>query len=186
MESKNKKILVILSVIAGLFVLIGLSFMVYRYFDQDKKEKEKIENEIVSDYATFRKKTEDFNEVRDIYYHQVANDLFLESVEEEYDHWKEIIQQYTNITDEVENSAGQLKNLCIDHYYEKEEIQNKCSSFVIAYETAINYYTKDLKAVNELIQTYQKENKENEKIKEFSFSYDYIDLNSDGKFVGKD
>ncbi len=183
---KNKKIMIVLVIIAAVFVLIGLSFIVYRYFDQNKKEKQEIENQIIEDYEIFRKKTESFNEVRDTYYHQVANNLFLESVEEEYESWDGIIHQYTDAIDEVENNSIQLKNLCIAHYYAEENIQNKCSSFVIAYETAINYYTKDLKAVNELIQSYKKENKEKEEIQEFSLKYDYIDLNSDGKFVGKD
>ena len=183
---KNKNLIISLLITTVIILVIGLSFIVYNNMKQEKEEKKQLENTIVTNYENFRNKTDSFNQARNTYFEEVGSGLFLESVEEDYEEWIKVLDQYTDAIDEVENSSKDLKNLCIDQEYTDENLRNKCASFAIAYETAINYYTKDMIEFNNLIQDYQKEDGSKKEIQEYTYQYEFTDVNSDGEFFGRD
>lgn len=183
---KKKTIIIIISIIGFLLVVGGVSIIVYNQIHEKNVENRKIEKKILEDYEVFREKVDMFTQTRTIYHDEVIVNLFPESVEEEYESWITTIEQYTTSINEVESSSDNLKELCVNKYYSNEDVNNKCKSFVIAYETAINYYTKDIIAFNETIDEYHKVSLESKKgIINYELKYDYTDINADGNFVGK-
>lgn len=185
---KSKKFAIVVCILGILLIIGGLSYGCYAYINKQDKDQKEIENKILLEYDNFKKNAESFNELRSkTYYNGVAKNLYVESVESEYEAWIEILDKYTELTDKVENSSIFLKENCVNKYYSNENIRNKCDSFVIAYETTINYYTKDIISFNDTINSYLKKiNEESENIKLYEQKYNYIDINLDGKFIGKE
>lgn len=185
---KNKSIAVMICIIGILLIIGGLSFGCYAYMNRQNQENEKIEGKVLSEYSTFKKSVESFNDMRSkTYYDEVARNLYVESVESEYESWVKVLDRYTELVDRVENSSVFLKENCVNKYYSDENVKNKCDSFVIAYETSINYYTKDIISFNDVITSYLKGiSEEQENIKLYEQKYNFIDINLDGKFIGKD
>lgn len=183
---KKKTIIIIMCIIGFLLVVSGVSIIVYNQIHEKNVENRKIEKKILEEYEVFREKVDAFTGSRNIYHDEVTVNLFPESVEEEYENWMTAIEQYTNSIDEVENVSNNLKELCVNKYYSNEDVNNKCAAFVIAYETAINYYTKDILSFNETIDEYHNVSVNGKKeIINYELKYNYTDINSDGNFVGK-
>jgi hypothetical protein len=185
---KSKKLAVVTLIIGILLIIGGLSLWIISYINEKNTETKQLEDEILTNYEVFKEKTEAFNDFRsNTYYNEVTKDLYLESVSDEYEVWINILDIYTDTIDEVENSSSYLKENCVNTYYSNNDIKNKCEAFVIAYETVVNYYTKDIISFNELINEYINNNDSDiENIKEYNLKYEYVDINSDGKFIGKD
>lgn len=184
---KNKKLAIFTLVFGILLIVAGLSLGIYNYTADKNEETKKIEDNILTQYETFKENTETFNDIRSTYYNDVAKDLYPESVEDEYDNWISVLGSYTEAIDKVEASSDKLKEECVNKFHSNDNVKNKCESFVIAYETVLNYYTKDIISFNETINLYLKNlDKEQEKIQTYELKYDYMDINLDGKFIGKD
>ena len=136
----------------------------------------------------FIKKVESFNERRSSYYSEVASNLFTETVEDSYDDWILILDKYTESVDAVNDSSSFLKENCVNKHYSNSDIMNKCDAFIIAYETVINYYTKDILSFNDVIEEFRREkdlNDNDTNFKNYVSKYQYVDINSDGEFIGK-
>ena len=185
---KNKKLAIVVLVVGALLIAGGLSVGIYAYINKTNQDNKKIEEAILKDYTIFRENVESFNEFRgDTYYTEVVKDLYPESVESDYENWIEVLNNYTGAVDRIEGSSNSLKEHCVNKYYSDENIKNKCDSFVIAYETAINYYTKDIMDFNETIETYLNQVESPlDNVKTYELKYNYTDINSDGNFVGRD
>lgn len=183
----NKKIPFILFFMGIFFVIIGVSLMVFNSASDVSRSKKELENKMLEEYEIFKQKIDNFNLARDNYYNNVAKNLYPESVEEDYEKWLDVLNSYTNDIDEVENVSSYLKENCVNKYYSNNDIKNKCDSFVIAYETAINYYTKDIYAFNDNLDLYRSNNDGGkESILDYNLKYNYVDIDSDGRFFGKD
>lgn len=183
----NKKIPTIFLIVGILLVIIGISLTVFKVTNNDSKNKKEKENKILEEYEKFRNKVDNFNSSRDDYYNKVAKNLYPESVENNYGNWISTLDVYTKATDEVEEGSSYLKDNCVNTYYSNNDVKNKCDAFVIAYETAINYYTKDVYAFNDNLNLYRRNNiNSNSNIIDYELKYDYVDIDSDGKFWGKD
>lgn len=183
----NKKIPTIFLIVGILLVIIGISLTVFKVTNNDSKNKKEKENKILEEYEKFRNKVDNFNSSRDDYYNKVAKNLYPESVENNYENWISTLDVYTKATDEVEEGSSYLKDNCVNTYYSNNDVKNKCDAFVIAYETAINYYTKDVYAFNDNLNLYRRNNiNSNSNIIDYELKYDYVDIDSDGKFWGKD
>lgn len=185
---KSKKIAVIICIFGILLIIGGLSLGSCIYLVRQNKEHKRVEDKILVEYNIFKDNVESFNEFRNKnYYNEVATNLYVESVESEYESWVEVLNRYTELVDRVDNSSTFLKKNCVNKYYSNKNVKNKCDSFVIAYETTINYYTKDIFSFNDTITSYLKEiSGEQENIRLYKQKYNYIDINLDGKFIGKD
>mgnify|MGYP004531853895 FL=1 len=183
----NKKIPTIFLIVGILLVIIGISLTVLKVTNNDSKNKKEKENKILEEYEKFRNKVDNFNSSRDDYYNKVAKNLYPESVENNYENWISTLDVYTKATDEVEEGSSYLKDNCVNTYYSNNDVKNKCDAFVIAYETAINYYTKDVYAFNDNLNLYRRNNiNSNSNIIDYELKYNYVDIDSDGKFWGKD
>lgn len=183
----NKKIPTIFLIVGILLVIIGISLTVFKVTNNDSKNKKEKENKILEEYEKFRNKVDSFNSSRDDYYNKVAKNLYPESVENNYKNWISTLDVYTKATDEVEEGSSYLKENCVNKYYSNNDVKNKCEAFVIAYETAINYYTKDVYAFNDNLNLYRRNNiNSNSNIIDYELKYNYVDIDSDGKFWGKD
>lgn len=183
----NKKIPTIFLIVGILLVIIGISLTVFKVTNNDSKNKKEKENKILEEYEKFRNKVDNFNSSRDDYYNKVAKNLYPESVENNYENWISTLDVYTKATDEVEEGSSYLKDNCVNTYYSNNDVKNKCDAFVIAYETAINYYTKDVYAFNDNLNLYRRNNiNSNSNMIDYELKYNYVDIDSDGKFWGKD
>jgi len=186
---KKRKIAIFIFVLGMLLIVLGISILIYNNLINKKNEQKKLENNIIEKYDIFKKNVESFNELRNYYYSQVVDNLFTETVESDYDNWIVVLDDYTSKVDNVEKSSSYLKKQCVNKYHSNKDVTNKCDSFVIAYETVINYYTKNVVSFNAVLDEYRRENgivDEESEIKNYSSKYNYVDVNSDGKFIGKD
>ena len=79
-----------------------------------------------------------------------------------------------------------MKDKCVDVLYPDVSVNNKCEAFVIGYEKAINSYVSDIKKYNENIKDYNDVLEENDtKIEEVKLTTNYIDVDGDRKYLGK-
>ncbi len=184
---KNKKLAMVVLIVGLIFIIMGITIGTYLYIDNQNKEDQKTEDNILNSYDVFKNNIDIFNNERATYYDSVDKNLFPESVEEEYENWIAVLNTYTNAIDVVEESSKELKEQCVNKYHSNEDVKNKCESFVIAYETVVNYYTKDINTFNQTIENYLNSKSEvKEGISLYQLKYDYTDINLDGKFIGKD
>lgn len=181
----KRKFAITFLILGILLIISGITLLTVSYINEENKDKKDTENTILTNYTVFKNNIESFNEYRSgTYFDKVATDLFVESVEEDYNEWIETLNEYTVLIDNIDNSSTDLKELCVNTYYSNEELRNKCDAFVIAYETAINYYVKDIDSFNETINEYLSEYG-NEDIKLYELKYKYVDIDSNGEFSGK-
>lgn len=181
---KSGKICKILLVVGIILILSGLVVGIYYKKKINFQEKEKKEAGIIENYDLFKTKIESFNKEREKYYTEVVNDLYVENVEDSYENWVEILDNYTIIIDDVENASTTLKKECIEYVTNNQDIKNKCKAFIIAYETAMNYYVKDIELFNNTISNYNDKN-EKKTLDEYKGKYEYTDIDYDGNFYGK-
>lgn len=184
---KKHKFAIILLIIGTLLVVMGLSLTIYNYMNNKNNENKETEANILNNYEVFKQNSEKFYDFRSkTYYNEVTINLFPESVETDYDNWLKMLDNYTSLIDEVESSSSNLKKYCLNNtYYPTDDIKNKCEAFVIAYETVVNYYTKDIESFNDNITSYLNTTTKATKVKLYESKYNYVDINSDGNFIGK-
>ena len=176
----KKKVVYILIAFIVLIVIATGIFLIYKKIDKNNKEKKQIEEKIISSYTTFNEKKEIINSERKVYLLQIESNMSSETLEE-YENWINEVNNYTVNLDNVEQASKYLKEKCIDTTYKNQDVQIVCDQFISAYETAINYYVKDIISFNETLK-----NVSNGSKPEFELKYNYTDINKDGKFVGKD
>ena len=180
---KNKKFVIIFIILGFLLIISGIVMVVLNKIDSDKKEKENQKNIVVKSYDTFKEYVDTFNKNRSDYYENVSSNMFLETVED-YESWISYIDNYTKTVDDIVSISTELKDICVSKKYTDSDVKTKCVSFIIAYETAINYYTKDIIEFNKNIDLYN-ESLEN-KLDKYELKYEFIDIDDDGKYVGKE
>ena len=178
---KKKTLIIIISIIV-VIAIVASSVMIYLKIDSNNKKQKEIEKNIVSKYETFREKVEDFNSQKKVYTLQVEADMYTETLGN-YDKWLEEVNKYTDTLENIEKESDYLKENCIDKYYNNQDVKNKCEAFIIAYETAYNYYVKDIKSFNSTLEDITQDSKE--KYNEYELKYDFTDINKDGQFSGK-
>lgn len=183
----NKKIMTI-TIIGTVLIFLGALLMVVDILKSQDKEKREQEKEILTYYTEFKKYASKFADKRQEYTEKVVENLYPESVNQEYKTWIEELDSYKNLVDKAIIPAKSLKKLCVGKVYSNKDIQNDCTAYVINYETIMNYFVKDVEEFNLFITDYLKENKSNE-VKTYNLdskNYYYLDVDDDGKFIGKD
>ena len=186
----GKKKGLILLIIGTVLVFLGLLLTVLEVMNNDKKEEEEKISELTTHYDKFMSYANKFNDVRKHYYDVVVNDLYNESVKDNYEIWIKELDDYKKLVDQIIEEATPLQTLCVGQVYNDKEINNNCEAYVINYETFMNYFMKDVEEFNKFITTYLAEYApKDSKVELFqldSNKYQYIDVNDDGKFIGKD
>lgn len=186
----GKKKSLILVIIGTVLIFLGLLLSVFEVMNNDKKEEEEKINELTTHYESFMSYANKFNDVRKNYYDVVVNELYNESVKDNYDNWIKELENYKSLVDQIIEEATPLEALCIGQVYSDKEINNNCEAYIINYETFMNYFMKDVEEFNQFITTYLNEYAPQDSNVELfqldSNKYHYIDVNDDGKFIGKD
>lgn len=167
----------ILVVIGSLWMYLSDSFT------KDKEVQNNIQK-IKTMYDKFEEKLSVIRGEREIINNDLANNYYEENVNDSYDTWIEKLNIYQDSIKEIEKYKFDLNNLCQNKKFSNTDVKSKCESMLIGYETSINYFVKDIDDFNKFIEIYNSNNKGKEKIL-FMTDYKYIDMNDDGKYLGK-
>ena len=143
--------------------------------------------EIIEDkYNTFKDLLQSFNGDREIVFNDVFNNMFIENLESNYDGWVIKLQDYEMTVNKIFAYKEFLIDYCSNIIYNDSDVQSKCDSMLISYETANNYFVKDINKWNEFVNSYNTQ-LEDELYKRnlFDLNRDFIDFNDDGEYLGK-
>ncbi len=147
--------------------------------------KENIET-IQTEYKNFKDLVETLNGKREKVYSDVINELYIEYAQEEYNTWKSALEDYESTVSSIAGYQSMLQDRCVSILYNDSNVQSQCDSMVLSYETAINYYVKDIQKFNSFIDLYNASVGEELKLNGYDLkNYNYIDFNDDGKYLGK-
>ena len=183
----SKKNIIIITVIGTVLVFLGVLLTVINQINTQNEEKETKENNLKTYYSEFNEVASKFADKKMEYTEAVVENMYYESVTDEYDTWIKELKSYNELVDSILDAALPLKELCIDQVYTKEELKNNCDTYIINYETVMNYFVKDVYEFNTFITDYNNEYNANVSTYELDSSkYNYLDINDDGKFIGKD
>lgn len=174
----------IIFVTCGLMLLV-VGFLVMYLNDSFKRENELKESykKINENYDVFEEKLEIVTGEREIMTNDVVNNYYIDEVVNNYDNWISIIKDYNKSIDEISKYKDLIVNYCYKEY-EDNNVNSKCQSMILGYETAINYFVKDIEGFNKFIDEYNSNYPDNTYIV-FSSSYNYVDMNDDGNYLGK-
>ena len=181
---KHFKLAIFLLIVGILLVVCGNSLLVFKLMDNKKENEEKFVKTVDEKYNLLKKDIESFNKVREQYDTKVSANLFIETIDE-YSNWIKEIDSYTKVINKIDKDSKYLKDNCVNKTYTDKETNNKCSAFVIAYESSINLYVNDITEFNKKIEEFKKEI-DDEKIVEYDLKYKLTDINKDGKFEGSE
>jgi len=175
-----------LLIVAITLILSGILLSFYESFVRDGNEQKENENQIEEKYESMKGLLNEINEIRGNVYNLVINDLYIEKVESNYNSWNQTYQSYKTVIDKMEEYKSELNKRCFNISYQDSNIQSKCDSMMMSYETAMNYYVKDVGKFNEFITNYNvgKQESEYKQVIELG-TYNYIDFNDDGRYTGK-
>lgn len=187
---KNKKVAVFLVVISIVLLISGGAYAVITKMNKEKKEIENKQNDIKDKYQQFKEDVDKFLDARKEYHSVVVDDLFVESVEEDYEEWMESFKKYQKAVDGVIEQSKDLGKLCINKTYPDKNVMTNCQSYMINYETVMNYFVKDVQEFNEFMDEYYQDYKGDETLyPHYELDenvYYYVDINDDGEYRGKD
>ena len=183
-----------LKVIGIVFIIIAILFVLAWIWasglKEDQEETKKTMKLVLDSYENFNNRVEEFSNYRNKFY-EMKEDLFLETLGENAEEWNDCIVKYADSISEVEKSSKNLKENC-EIKYGDVNTNSKCTAFKANYEAAHNYYISDIKLYNDLIDDYDKWNKEEDnkypEVKKGTYPVykKYIDFDKDGEYFGKE
>ena len=187
MKSSLKIIGVVIIIIAIVFIW---AWIWASGLKEDRKETQKKMDEIADAYPEFNQAVDDFSKLRNQFY-EYKEDLYLETLRENAEAWNTFMDSYAKGIQNVEDKALVLKKNC-EIEYGDVGASTKCMTFKANYEAAHNYYISDINMYNEMVDEYDKYNKENggtfstvNKAKYVVYK-DFIDYDKDGESFGKE
>ncbi len=182
-------------------ILSGVVLMISNIYKQNRNDKindeKKIVDEILDVYESFKSKTEEFGEKRDIINAKISDYVsYYTGMEENYQMMQEVLTNYETLIGEVEDSAFYLKANCLNETYSNPNANSNCNSYIINFEKIVNTFVVDLQLLNSKIDEYNNwATSENEGLSDedkhkilehfVSTKYtDFIDVNNDGTYLG--
>jgi len=175
--------------VAGLGVLMIVAGCIMSFvtsFAKDVSAAKENAEIIDTEYKSFKELIESFNGERELLYSNVFNDLYIENVAESYQEWTSAFESYEGVLKKIAGYRPVLEERCLGVLYNDSNIQSRCDSMLISFETAINYYVKDVNKFNEVIDLYNAGVDELTRVASFDLDgYNYLDFNDDGKYLGK-
>lgn len=182
-----------LKIIGILFIIIVILFILAWIWasglKEDQKETKKTMKLVLESYDNFNNRVEEFSNFRNKFY-EMKEDLYLETLNENAEEWNKFISDYAKSIEEVEKASKNLKDNCKIKYGDVNT-NSKCTTFKANYEAANNYYISDIKLYNDLIDDYEKWDKEegnHAKVEKGTYPVykKYIDFDNDGEYFGKE
>jgi len=181
---KRKAILVF--VVGILLVGIGFIMSFVKSFAKDVSEQQENIEIIEKEYSNFKDLLQSFNGDRELVYTDLFNNMFIENLEGSYDSWVIMLQDYEKTAYQIFEYKSFLQEKCYDVLYNDSNIQSKCDSMLISYETANNYFVKDINKWNSFVDSYNNQVEEIYMRDGFDLkTRNYIDFNDDGEYLGK-
>lgn len=188
MSDKKTKVIICIAV-GVLIVVLGVTFSVVTLMNKERKNMQDRQNEVKEKYHAFKVEADKFADVRKSYQTTVVENMYVESVEEEYKNWIEELKKYQEVVDKVLEQTKPVGDLCIDKTYSDQTVMANCKAYMINHETVMNYFVKDVEEFNQFMEKYYKDykgNKEKYPLYTIEEKYHYIDINDDGNYIGKD
>ena len=175
----------ILLVTIGLILIVGggLWFYLSDSFAKDNEIKNKMKN-VINSYDKFQEKVSLVSGERQVINAEVVNNYYDEQVSKGYDNWFEKFRIYEESIKSVYDYKEKLIDNCVLQTYNNTDVSSKCDSMIISYETVINYFVKDVETLNKFLGVYNSNYPEDTKVL-YLTDYKYVDINDDGKYLGK-
>lgn len=177
----------LIAIFGVLLIGSGLISSFVESFARDVSDANESKILIEKEYNKFKDILQSFNSEREIIYNDIFNNLYIENIKDNYDNWFINLEEYEKAVYKVFQYDTFLNKYCQNIIYNDSNIQSKCDSMLISYETVNNYYVKDINKWNKFVDSY------NSSIDDIIFAkekYDlkgknYIDYNDDGEYLGK-
>ena len=180
---KLKRNAIIFVTLGLMLLVVGFLFIYLNYsFGKENELKEKY-RKINESYDVFEEKLEIITGEREIMTNNVVNNYYIDEVNDNYDKWIKIIQDYNKSIDEINKYKDLIINYC-NQEYKDDKVNSKCQSMILGYETAINYFVKDIDNFNKFIEEYNSNYPDNTYVV-YENLYNYVDMNDDGNYIGK-
>ena len=180
----------ILGIIGFFFILSGCIWGVFSSLQESHDEMQQKQDQVATYSSRFQEAAVAVQDRRIQYIKAVVEDLFHESVMEDYALWIKELNTYQSLVDQVIEMAEPLKELCIGQEYPDNKTVTSCDTYVNNYETVMNYFVKDVEQFNNFIAGYlELYGNENIQVTLYTIDsnrYSYLDINDDGIFIGKD
>ena len=175
----------ILLVTIGLILVVGggLWFYLSDSFAKDNEIKNKMKT-VINSYDKFQEKVNLVVGERQIINSEVVNNYLDNEVNKSYDNWFEKFRTYEESIKKVNNYKEVIVEKCVLQTYKNTDVSSKCDSMIISYETVINYFVKDVETLNKFLEVYNSNHPEDVKVL-YLTDYKYVDINDDGKYLGK-
>lgn len=173
-------------IVGVILVLLGVAIFIIS--DQNEKNMRDKENseKIVAGFGNFSDAATVFSDKRVEVYDTMFQDVILEdyaALKESYD---TLFNEYLKTLQDMDEAGKDLKELCPNHTYKDDDVVSKCSSYMTAYETSVNYFIKDMNLYNDQIELYNETAAEPIELYQNNQYSDYIDFNGDGTYLGRD
>ena len=173
-------------IVGVILVLLGVAIFIIS--DQNEKIMRDKENseKIVAGFTNFSDAANTFSNKRLEVYDTMFQDVILEdyaALKESYD---TLFNEYLKTLQDMDEAGKDLKELCPNHTYKDDDVVSKCSSYMTAYETSVNYFIKDMNLYNDQIELYNETAAEPIELYQNNQYSDYIDFNGDGTYLGRD
>lgn len=185
---KGKKIGVLLLTISIMMIISGVvcSFVVSLKEDQKATQARMV---VVNDtFEEFNASVTGYETSRDTLYTESLSNLFYDTLAQNDAMFKEKLNNYESIVDDVIKNVKKMDDLCKDVYYPDSSVNSKCSNYKIIYEQVGNYFIEDINLYNSTIKTYNEQQTAagtNLLLEEYKTVKKYVDYNKDGVFEGK-
>ncbi len=182
---KKTKIILIVSIIAMIFLIVGLFI---GNMKKDKKKTQQVMEIILKESKEFENNVLSFNERREEVYTEIFIETYYDTIKENHDKWSNLLEEYETTIDKIENASKNLKKYCNGMYYSKAEVNQKCNDFSALYEEINNTFVSDIESYNKTIEEYNEYAKENnvEAVSTYQTKKKYIDYNKDKSYSGKE
>ena len=192
MEVKHhSKKLGIMILIGFLLIVIGIiSYIVINYNDDQAEVRKRMET-VRDSYEAFKTDVESFNSIRDNIYNGVITDnMYYQTLKDNDASFKELYKSYSESLDKIDKDYSGVKDKCINVLHPEADVNNKCEAIISGYEEVVNTYISDINSYNSLITSYNKwlsdTNSSDAKLEEIKLDRDYIDINGDREYNGKE
>lgn len=173
-------------IVGIILVLLGVAIFIIS--DQNEKNMRDKENseKIVAGFNQFSAAATVFSDKREEVYDTMFQDVILEDYAAQKESYDTLFDEYSKSLQDMDEAGKDLKELCPNHTYKDDDIVSKCSSYMTAYETSVNYFVKDMNLYNDQIKLYNETATEPIELYQNTQYSDYIDFNGDGTYLGRD
>ncbi len=179
---KNKKVVIIVSVIVVLFIsLIIFGVIAFKSIQKDKEETIETMNYITDNYKELSDNVTKYNKMRNDLIN-ASKELMLDNYESVYENYTIFMKDYNDLIKEIDSNVSNIDSKC-GHKYPDKEVNNKCDFYKNLYEKIVNLYVNDIKNYNNFIKTFN--DYRNVEVPFIELVHDnFIDYDNDGKFEG--